>query len=197
MSRLVDQQREMAPVISFVPGEGALPAYVLKLVNKSPSDIPQAFFQTAAPLLYLHEMFIVLSLLGQRLSFQGSPRAHLIDFLKFQVLSLANYKNLLNQTPLFLETNIMGTYLPCSCSPCLGYLVLGSVFFPSFCLWCSSLLWTVIQLHLALDHVYALSTLFDVVSSLQLAVKSLYCQSLGGSLGYLFLHGCYLVVSMG
>lgn len=59
-----------------------------------------------------------------------------------------------------------------------------------------SLLWTVLQVHLAPGRVSPLPIIFDVASSIHLAGESLFCLS-GPFLGYLHSRGCYLGVTMG
>ena len=62
---------------------------------------------------------------------------------------------------------------------------------------CRALPLTVSWVSLVPYHVFSLSTIFNVASSLHLAVESLLCQSLSHFLGYLYCCGCYLCVSVG
>ena len=79
-------------------------------------------------------------------------------------------------------------------APMLGVPDVGSA--PS-CPRCDSLLWTVLQISLVPNCVSALPTLFDVASSLHLAVENPFCESLGHFLGYLLECECYLGVCLG
>lgn len=122
---------------------------------------------------------LLCCLLGWRLHPPSSSRAQSADFLKFQVLSPADYL-----TPLVYKTK----YYWDSSSPreclCLGCLMLVLPLFP-FSTCRAPLPTGTPGVFLAPNHVCAFYTLLDASSSLHLAVKSLFCQSLGHFLDYL------------
>lgn len=110
----------MAPAGSFVPlevSQQSLPSSThCILVNKSPFCMPQAFFKLLL-LCYISVALCCTVPLKVRLSF-FSPfwlfQSQAYWFLKFQVFSLADYKNLWNSASWFSKPNVMGSCLPLS-----------------------------------------------------------------------------------
>ena len=92
-------------------------------------------------------------------------------------------------TPWLSKPNVTRICLPPTGPPCLGCLIRVLVLSPPQPMACLPLFGS--------SGVSALPTLFDVSSSLHLAVMSVFCQSLGHFRGYLRWCRGYLLVSMG
>lgn len=117
-------------------------------------------------------------------------------FLKFQLLSPTDCEELVKLNSSGFQSQSYGIHL--SASPlCLGCLV-WHLFLSLFCTYSASASCKLsLQFSLVANCVSALLTLFDMASSLHLALKSLFCQSSGCFLGYVCWCGCYLGISMG
>lgn len=167
------------------------PAYTLRLVNKSPSHIPQVFFKLLLLCLSRENGYCAVSLTVATqfpVNFYFSQR-QAGWFLKFQVFSPTDCKKLWCYVTLVFKAECYG-YISSYCIyPMLGVTCVGSDPLPSPCLRPPFSFQTVPWDSSSPNYISALTYLSNV-ASLHLAVDSLSYQCFGHFLEYLYRCVC-------
>ena len=137
----------------ILPKTPVLLVHALRLINKSPSIYLQHFsncyFYTVSPQSYL-----CYHLRAESLPSQAPPELSLLIFKTHSLLG-----------PFGFQSQMLLGFVFLMWVPLSGVSGVGSGLLPSMNLPCSSLLQTVPHVCLAPDHISAVSTLYDVVST--------------------------------